>query len=55
MASADKTAFLNALQNLMDEHIPAKYSRMVLDDAKLALVNFDVLLLSMARTTIPSS
>lgn len=43
MANADKQAFLIALQDLLDEHIPAKYSRMVLDDAKLALMNFDVL------------
>lgn len=42
MASADKTAFLNALQNLMDEHIPAKTSRMVIDDVKLALMGFDM-------------
>lgn len=42
MANADKQAFLNALQNLMDEHIPAKISRLVLDDAKLALMGFDM-------------
>lgn len=43
MASADKTAFLTALQELMDEHIPAKTSRLVVDDVKLALMNFDVI------------